>query len=674
MKLSMKSRDMSTLAAASTRPYKKASAKMRTPPGSDRRERLPGCGPSRLPSNTSYALTPGAPSLASVSSTGGKPTLVTTFQDRAPLDSPVIIAGSSCFSQLPQIVAAIRSAPPVGSARRFRICPIVILDDSKTSPLNPYKARNWIDAPRALLGESLLSAIGRVPGAQPQKIFVLRGSPQDAADITKLNLEPGGTVHALLVPNTELYTEEAVVGSAPAMADGQVMLAADALRSYCDAMDCRLSVVSEVLALLNCSYTLPLCLPEGPYRDGRIVRTQTPSLRHLTSQAVDRPKDRMPTWSRKLLSLRRNTTGHSLSRQEAYVQYILSAMPHLSPSLAPGHILMQTFMDALLCQTIFNPMMLQILFKMLHCWDDHEDGNEQAAEGQAQGTGGAGAGDQEKPQRLGSASRARLGLEAMTMATDSPRGKTQSSPVSVSTTVRIFCFNFASMTRRMSGLHAALLREQRLRDEQQQAAPHHHHQHFHHIRQAAAGRGAGGDGATTLKVNWQPGLARAECDAAAALAGDGAATDGGDGYGKEVLCEEDQVALKLRGSPDTPSGTVHGGGSMAAAPVSVTFGVLFEVLVEKYDMLPLGLYRRDDGPLAAPKAPDGSGRASRRRDRPSAGGFSADGTDPSVAQSVGSGMPYVYTKPGASKWLRSSDDVYVLTSPAAVLEHMGPTA
>lgn len=32
------------------------------------------------------------------------------------------------------------------------------------------------------------------------------------------------------------------------------------------------------------------------------------------------------------------------------MQHLLSGMPHLSPALATGHILMQNFMDALFCQ------------------------------------------------------------------------------------------------------------------------------------------------------------------------------------------------------------------------------------------------------------------------------------------------------------------------------------
>lgn len=111
---------------------------------------------------------------------------LTTLADGPALDSPVIISGSSSFSQLPQIIAAIRSAPPVGkpvdvyaqhkdfrgsslsrplaalhrsaiststspavpvnafiagAARHFRTCPIVIIDDSKTNPSNPFKVR-----------------------------------------------------------------------------------------------------------------------------------------------------------------------------------------------------------------------------------------------------------------------------------------------------------------------------------------------------------------------------------------------------------------------------------------------------------------------------------------------------------------------------------------------------
>lgn len=36
--------------------------------------------------------------------------------------------------------------------------------------------------------------------------------------------------------------------------------------------------------------------------------------------------------------------------EEAMIRAVLGAMPHLSPSLASGHVLMQGFVDALFCQ------------------------------------------------------------------------------------------------------------------------------------------------------------------------------------------------------------------------------------------------------------------------------------------------------------------------------------
>ncbi|PNH01256.1 hypothetical protein TSOC_012870 [Tetrabaena socialis] len=374
------------------------------------------------------------------------PRTVVTRADGPALESPVVIIGSSCFSQLPQIVAAIRSAPPVGPSRRFHSCPIVIIDDSKTNPANPFKAS---------LSDSLLLAVGRMPGALPSRIIVLRANPLNMLDLeNKLNLAPGGLVNALIVPNTELCSEEAVVGTAPALADGQVLLAADALRCYCEQaclswgapsvragrevegaggrvawkqkegcehkgceqveqgtwdrvdggarvlpslgqthlayslsllarakhtrswlMGCRLSVITEVLALLNCSYALPLCLPEGPYQGGYhlthhevITRASLYGKTASSANMIRRVLNATPDIRRDLQETLRLL--QSESKQESFMQFLLSSMPHLSPTLASGHILMQTFMDALFCQTIFNPMMLQILLKMLNCWEE----------------------------------------------------------------------------------------------------------------------------------------------------------------------------------------------------------------------------------------------------------------------------------------------------------------
>lgn len=39
-----------------------------------------------------------------------------------------------------------------------------------------------------------------------------------------------------------------------------------------------------------------------------------------------------------------------MSRQEGFLRFLLAGQPHLSPTLAPGNILMLTFMDSLFCQ------------------------------------------------------------------------------------------------------------------------------------------------------------------------------------------------------------------------------------------------------------------------------------------------------------------------------------
>ncbi|KAG2495890.1 hypothetical protein HYH03_006128 [Edaphochlamys debaryana] len=317
-----------------------------------RAETAGGSGALPPPSQPSWTALSAAPSAP-------RPRTVVDLRDVTPLVDPVIIAGSSCFSQLPQVVAAIRSAPPFGSAARFRTCPIVILDDSKTNPSNPFKA---------VLRESLLQAVGRVPDALPDRIFVLRADPLDPADLDRLNLQPGGTVHALLVPNNDLYSEEAVLGDVPALADGQVLLAADALRCHCEQLDCRLSVTSEILALLNCSYALPLCLAEGPYRPNFAAMAETVALSRAAScSSFSDTRFERPAWMVEAV------WKQVQSRHESFMQFLLASMPHLAPSLAPGHILMQNFCDALFCQTIFNPMMLQILLKMLHCWEDSDE-------------------------------------------------------------------------------------------------------------------------------------------------------------------------------------------------------------------------------------------------------------------------------------------------------------
>lgn len=49
-------------------------------------------------------------------------------------------------------------------------------------------------------------------------------------------------------------------------------------------------------------------------------------------------------------SLPPSALRRSESRPEAYLSHLLSSMPHLAPALAPGAVLMPTFMDALFCQ------------------------------------------------------------------------------------------------------------------------------------------------------------------------------------------------------------------------------------------------------------------------------------------------------------------------------------
>lgn len=73
---------------------------------------------------------------------------------------------------------------------------------------------------------------------------------------------------ALILPNAEHYSEDGASGTAPAAGDGGVLLAADALRCVCEGAGCVLAAVCELVALLHASYALPLCLAEGPYRDG----------------------------------------------------------------------------------------------------------------------------------------------------------------------------------------------------------------------------------------------------------------------------------------------------------------------------------------------------------------------------------------------------------------------
>ncbi|PNW87416.1 hypothetical protein CHLRE_02g146300v5 [Chlamydomonas reinhardtii] len=427
IKVSTNARDMNALAAVSSRTYKKVATKGRSLVARQQSRMTGWAAAAAVASQQQSASQPqlagAAPAAAAAfagaptpgpqgTSAGGAPTplsmlghpsalpdvnllhapvtphvrTLTTLADGPALDSPVIISGSSSFSQLPQIIAAIRSAPPVGAARHFRTCPIVIIDDSKTNPSNPFKA---------LLGESLLGAIARVPGALPHRILVLRCNPLHVSDLEKLNVQPGGFVHALVVPNTDLYSEEAVVGTEPALADGQVLLVADALRCYCEQSDCRLGVVSEILALLNCSYALPLCLSEGPYRGGAhmppdLVPAATSQHSLFAAHSFNALFARHASGRHRNMHEHMQTVRLQESRQEAYMQHLLSGMPHLSPALATGHILMQNFMDALFCQTIFNPMMLQILLKMLYCWDEPEEWQPALQPPPAHGGGGFG--------------------------------------------------------------------------------------------------------------------------------------------------------------------------------------------------------------------------------------------------------------------------------------------
>lgn len=79
---------------------------------------------------------------------------------------------------------------------------------------------------------------------------------------------PDPQASALILPNAEHYSEDGASGLTPASGDGGVLLAADALRCVCEGAGCVLAAVCELVALLHASYALPLCLAEGPYRDG----------------------------------------------------------------------------------------------------------------------------------------------------------------------------------------------------------------------------------------------------------------------------------------------------------------------------------------------------------------------------------------------------------------------
>ncbi|GIL58369.1 hypothetical protein Vafri_13411 [Volvox africanus] len=299
-----------------------------------------------------------------------QPRILDTFADQEALDSPVLILGSSCFIQLAHLIGAIRSAPPVGYGKSFRTRTMVIIADSAEDG-------------KVALSSNQLATLGSLPGALPDRIFVLRADPRDAADLEKLNLKQGCSVAAVLVPSKEQFAKGGVKGAAPALADGQLLVAAAALRRYCDQMGCRLRVVAEVLALLNCSYALPLCLEEGPYHTNSLTGTQRlHSYRRPASSPMEDPDamgsacnhakfvtDPRPDFRRGVrMTLGRLRRLPDQVLQEEFVQEMLSQKPHLTPSLAPGHILMETFMDALACQSIFNPMILQILLKMLNCW------------------------------------------------------------------------------------------------------------------------------------------------------------------------------------------------------------------------------------------------------------------------------------------------------------------
>lgn len=93
------------------------------------------------------------------------------------------------------------------------------------------------------------------------------------------------------------------------------------------------------------------------------------------------------------------------------------------------------------------------------------------------------------------------------------------------------------------------------------------------------------------------------------------------------------ISLHLRDvgiEPNTPIRCT----SSNAFPGFISFGALFEVLVEKYDMLPLALYRRDDG---------SGGRPASR-------------------------LPYVCTKPEKfGTFLRGDDDIYLLAAEDVVM-------
>ncbi|GIL95093.1 hypothetical protein Vretimale_1184 [Volvox reticuliferus] len=291
------------------------------------------------------------------------------YQYDAPyLSSPMV--RHFCTPEIRDIIVFSWMAVSAGYGRSFCTRTMVIIADDAA------------DGKAALSGNQL-AALGSLPGALTDRIFLLRVDPRDPGDLEKLNLKPGGSVAAVLVPNTEQFAAGTVKGAAPALADGQMLVAAAALRRYCDQMGCRLRVVAEVLALLNCSYALPLCLEEGPYHTDNLAGTQQlHSYRRPSSSPTGDPErtgtasgqvkfitDPRPDFRRGVrMTLERLRRSSDQVLQEEFVQEMLSQMPHLAPSLASGHILMETFMDALACQSIFNPMILQILLKMLDCW------------------------------------------------------------------------------------------------------------------------------------------------------------------------------------------------------------------------------------------------------------------------------------------------------------------
>ncbi|GLI61100.1 hypothetical protein VaNZ11_003381, partial [Volvox africanus] len=366
LKATTRAPDLHALAAVSSATYKRATEQHMSKTVMDAVQGRPSDSDSDL--DLSFAPPSGARPVQGPSCL--QPRILDTFADREALDSPVLILGSSCFIQLAQLVGAIRSAPPVGYGESFRTRTMVIIADSAEDG-------------KAALGSKQLAALGSLPGALPDHIFVLRADPRDATDLEKLNLKPGCSVAAVLVPSTEQFAKGGVKGAAPALADGQLLVAAAALRRYCDQLGCRLRVVAEVLALLNCSYALPLCLEEGPYHTNNLTGTQQlHSYRRPASSLIESPDplrspcnhvkfvtDPRPDFRRVVrMTLKRLRRFPDEDLQEEFVQEMLSHKPNLTPSLAPGHILMETFMDALACQSIFNPMILQILLKMLNCW------------------------------------------------------------------------------------------------------------------------------------------------------------------------------------------------------------------------------------------------------------------------------------------------------------------